>query len=262
MNNINRLLVALLGWAAAATSVSADDYTTFLTTERGFTEVTATSGITGNANDYYILVSAENTGLIVGIGRYEGKPDWASTESKALRYKSAATDPVLDQTNFFTIEKSGNYIGLRNVVYSADMFQTHDNAGYMYVNTFTDPNFDDWSHLIPTYQNGYWTFENGQYPVSSGNWASGYLGPWNDVVAADDALALNKRESAIGHYRLFRISKSDLLAQQRKALANATSSNPLNATWLITNPSFETGNETGWTTIGRENANDNEFTDS
>ena len=38
--------------------------------------------------------------LIVGVGSYEGKPGWASEDSKALRYKSAATDPVSDLTNF------------------------------------------------------------------------------------------------------------------------------------------------------------------
>ena len=139
MKKTMNIMVALLVWAAAALSVQAADYTTYLTTERGFTEVTSTDGITGNANDYYILVSAENTALIVGVGAYEAKPGWTSEESKALRYKSAATDPILDLTNFFTIEKSGQYIGLRNVVYSADMFQTHENAGYMYVLTYTEP---------------------------------------------------------------------------------------------------------------------------
>ena len=243
-------IAAVLCLTAGTLSAQTADYNTYLT-GRGFTEVTSTTGITGNANDYYILTSAENTGLIVGIGAYEAKPDWASTESKALRYKSATTDPVLDLTNFFTIEKSGNYIGLRNVVYSADMFQTHDNAGYMYVNTYTDKNFDEWSYLIPSFQDGYWTFENGKYPMSSGNWACGYLGPWHDNVVADDALALNKRESAIGHYRLFRISKNQLMsmytAAKRERLLTASSSNPIDATWLITNPSFETGDATGWT---------------
>ena len=259
MKKAMRNMVALLLWAGATMSVFATDYTTYLTAERGFTEVTSTDGITGNASDYYILTSAENTGLIVGIGRYEAKPDWASTESKALRYKSAETDPILDLTNFFTIEKSGSYIGFRNVVYSADMFQTHDNAGYMYLNTYTDKNLDEWSYLIPSYQSGYWTFENGKYPMSSNDWACGYLGPWHDIVVADDALALNKRESAIGHYHLFRIAKADLLALQRKALSNASTSNPLNATWLITNPSFETGDETGWTLNGKDANGNDEF---
>lgn len=31
-----------------------------------------------------------------------------------------------------------------------------------------------------------------------------------------------------------------------------TASFPADATWLITNPSFETGDETGWTLIGKD----------
>ena len=256
-------VVAALCALTTSLSSFADDYTTFLTNDRGFTEVTTTEGFTGYADDYYILTSAENTGLIVGVGAYQAKPDWASTESKALRYKSAATDPVLDLTNFFTIEKSGQYIGLRNVVYSADMFQTHIDAGFMYVNTFTDKNFDEWSYLTPTYQDdGYWLFESGKYPLSSGNWASGYLGPWNNRVEAGEPIALNRKntaDDAAGHYRLFRITKADLLVQQRQALCNASPSKPLNATWLITNPSFETGDETGWTLIGKDPNGNDEF---
>ncbi|MBR5063034.1 MAG: hypothetical protein IKX24_12965 [Prevotella sp.] len=254
-------MMAFLCLTIASTTAFADDYTTFLNSERGFTEVTTTNGI-NDANYYYILTPAESNELIVGIGPCEAKPDWASTESKALRYKLADIDPVLDLTNFFTIEKSGNYIGFRNVVYCADMFQTHDNAGYMYVNTYTDKDFDEWSHLIPTYQNGYWLFESGMYPISSGNWASGYLGPWNKMVAAGEALALNRTNTAgdeAGHYHLFRIAKDNLRALQKKALQSASSTNTLNATWLITNPSFETGDETGWTLNGKDPNGNDEF---
>ena len=258
MNKFIQFLTMLCMMTAALT-MQAADYTMFLTQARGFVEITSTSDIPDDANYYYILASAENTNLIVGVGAYEAKPDWASTESKALRYKSADTDPVLDLTNFFTIEKSGIYIGLRNVVYSADLFQTHDNAGYMYVNTYTDKSLDEWSYLIPMFQDGYWTFENGKYPMSSDNWACGYLGPWNDNVVAGDALALNKRENAIGHYRLFRIAKADLRQTQMKALRSASTTNPLNATCLITNPSFETGDETGWTLIGKDPNGNDEF---
>lgn len=196
---------------------NAADYTTFLTMERGFTEVTSQSTLLADGKYYYLLVSAENTGLIVGVGRYEAKPEWASEETKALHYLSADTDPVLDLSNFFTIEKSGSYIGLRNAVYDTDLFQTHDNAGYMYVNTFTDRTLDEWSCLIPTYQQGYWLFENGKYPIVSDNWACGYMGPWNNRVEANEPIALNRRNTPgdeAGHYRLFRIAKTDLMAQR------------------------------------------------
>lgn len=196
--------------------VHAADITTFLTANRGFTEVKTTSSIIADAAYYYILVPAETNDLIVGVGNYEAKPDWASEDTKALRYRSAEVDPILDLSNFFTIEKKGSYIGFRNVVYNSDLFQTHDNAGYMYVNTYTDKTLDEWSLLKPTYQNDYWIFESGKYPISSGNWACGYLGPWNKKVEDGEAIALNRRNiegDEAGHYRLFQISKSALMSQ-------------------------------------------------
>ncbi|MBO4810904.1 MAG: hypothetical protein J5552_04985 [Prevotella sp.] len=207
--------VASLLLSISANKGYAADYSTYLTAARGFTEVIALDDILGDADYYYLLAPAETNELIVGVGDYMEIPSWASLDSKALRYHSAATDPVLDLSNFFTIEKSGNYIGLRNVVYDTDLFQTHDNAGYMYVNTYTDKTLDEWSQLTPTYQDGYWLFESGKYPMSSGNWACGYLGPWNKSVALGEPIALNRRNTAddeAGHYRLFRIKRTDLMA--------------------------------------------------
>lgn len=259
---IMRFMMAFLCLTIASTMAFAGDYTTFLNSGRGFTEVKSTDAIIASADYYYILAPAESNEFIVGVGRYEDKPDWASEESKALRYKSADTDPVLDLTNFFTIEKSGNYIGLRNVIYNTDMFQTHDGKGYMYVNTYTDKNFDEWSYLIPTFQNGYWLFENGKYPMSSNAQWKGYMGSWTPGRLADnEPIALNRlntNDDPAGHYRLFRIAKDDLKNIKYASLLTATSENPVDATWLITNPSFETGDETGWTLNNKENGN-NEF---
>ena len=256
---MSRCLMAIVTLMFIHIGAWADDYTTFLTSERGFTEVKSLSDIQTGSDHYYMLVAAETPNLIVGVGPYEGKPNWASGNSKALRYLSAATDPILEESNFFHIERYESYIGFRNAFYCHDMFQTHDNAGYMYVNTYTDTNLDEWSYLIPTFQDGYWLFESGKYPISSGNWASGFLGPWNKNVAAGEPLALNRKNvtnDEAGHYLLFHISKSELNAARRQALANASSSTPLNASWLITNPSFETGDETGWTLINKEDGNE------
>lgn len=261
-----RMVAAAICMLCTTMAANAADYTSYLTTSRGFSEVTTVGGIMGNANYLYILVSAEDEALIVGVGPYEGKPDWAAEQTLALRYRSAATDPVLTLSNFFTIEKEGSYIGLRNAVYNADLFQTHDNAGYMYVNTFTDKAFDEWSQLTPTFQDGYWLLESGKYPVSSDNWACGFLGPWNRSVADGEPLALNRRNTAddlAGHFRLFRIAKSRLTNLRRQllneALLTASDSNPVDATDFITNPSFETGDETGWTLEGKDENGNDEF---
>ena len=241
IRNAIKLYVAALLLATATVSAFAADFTTYLTAARGFTEVTSTDAILGDADYYYILAPDESHELIVGVGGYEAKPGWASDETKALRLHSAATDPILDLTNFFTIEKSGSYIGLRNVVYDTDLFQTHDGAGYMYVNTYTDKTLDEWSYLIPHWQSstvngqssmvngqwstvngqsststGYWLFENGKYPLSSDAQWKGYMGSWTPGrMAVDEPIALNRLNTdgdPAGHYRLFRIRRTDLMA--------------------------------------------------
>jgi hypothetical protein len=44
--------------AVGVTTASAQDYSEFLTSARGFTEVTCMEGFTGNAADCYMLASA------------------------------------------------------------------------------------------------------------------------------------------------------------------------------------------------------------
>lgn len=261
MKKIHLSWVLLLCVWAISLQATAASYTTYLTTQRGFTRVTSTDDILTGADHCYLLASAENTSLIVGVGRYEAKPGWASDDTKALRYRSVLSDPALTLSNFFTIEKSGPYIGFRNLVYDTDLFQTHDNAGYMYVNTFTDKTLDEWSYLIPTYQNSYWLFENGKYPLSSDNWACGYMGPWNKVVKEGEPIALNRRNTSgdrAGHYRLYHISRADLMAL-RQLMDTASDTAPVDMTAHLVNPSFETGDETGWTLTGKDPNGNDEF---
>lgn len=257
-----RHILGIVCTLVSFTSVFAGDYTTFFVSERGFHEVTSMDGIVPGSDECYILGSAEDRRFLVGVGSYEAKPDWASELSKALRYYEWNERSVLDLSSYFTIEKRGNRIGFRNVVYSADLFQTHNNAGYMYVNTYTEKSLDEWSELTPTFANGYWIFESGKYPMSSGDWACGYLGPWNKTVAAGEAIALNRKntaDDAAGHYRLYRISRSDLLALKRLELTDASETDGRDATWLVKNASFETGDETGWTLRGKDANGNDEF---
>lgn len=48
-------------------------------------------------------------------------------------------------------------------------------------------------------------------------------------------------------------------AQNADRLAGASADNPVDATWLLVNPSFETGDETGWTLTGRDPNGNDEF---
>ena len=241
MRKILSLFVVLL----CVINSRAADYTDFLTAERGFTEVTSTDDIlTGDY--YYIIASAENTEMIVSVGRYEAKPGWAET-AVSLRYKAANETMILDDRNFFTIETLDSYIGFRNLFYSHSLFQTNEGQSWIYCNAFLyEAEMSIWDALTPTFQNGYWKFEEGQYP---GN----FLGPWSLVVAENEPIAGNRTDIAgdeAGHFRLFRISKSDYSTKIRAArielMGQANPSNPIDASWLIENPSFEQGRN-GWT---------------
>ena len=262
MKRFLNLIVVVLALLTTAMPGYAINYSIYLTTSNGFTQVKSAKDIIGGDDYCYILTSAEKSDLIVGVGPYEVKPDWASEDTKALHYRTVSSNPMYDLSNFFTIEKSGDYIGLRNVMYSSSFFQTHDNAGFMYVLTYTEPTLTDWCYLIPTYQNGYWLFESGKYPISSGNWACGYLGPWNKVVKTGEPLALNRRNTTddeAGHYRLYRINKKALFDKHKQLWKSVKASSPVDLSGLITNPSFETGDETGWTLSGKDPNGNDEF---
>ena len=259
MMRLIQLMVVIVMLMANIIRATAINYTIYLTTSNGFTLVRSAEDIIGGDDYCYILTSAEKTDLIVGVGPYEVKPVWASEDTKALRYKTVSSNPVYDLSNFFTVEKKEEYIGLKNMKYGNHFFQTHDDAGFMYVLTYTEPTFTEWCYLIPTYQSNYWIFESGKYPMSSENWACGYLGPWNKVVKTGEPLALNRKNTTddkAGHFRLYRIEKKKLIEKHNKLWKSVTSSSPVDFSCLITNPSFETGDETGWTLSGKEPGNE------
>lgn len=246
-NNTMKKVIPLLFFVSFAIMGRSADYTTFLTAQRGFTEVTSTSQILAG-DYYYVIASAEDTGLIVTVGRYEGKPGWAPEETIALRYKNANTDPVIDAKNFFILEKQGSYIGMRSLPYSICCFQTDNDNPHVWVNAFYyEHNMSEWDQLAPSYQDGYWKFVNQKFANNSY-----HLGPWNKLVADGEAIAANRTDAVgdeAGHYRLFRISKADyetkIRAARKEELLNASSSSPMDATWMIKNPSFDQG-FTGW----------------
>lgn len=251
-----KILLITLFFAMGIHTVQAQaDYTTYLTSARGFTEVTSTSGLL-SGDYYYVLCSAENTGLIVGIcPAGDRKAAWAPDNSLAMCYQPVVKDPVLNRKNFWIIEKSGNNIGFRNLYHNVCLFQTNEGQGYLYFAGFYwEHTMSEWDQLIPTYQDGYWTFESGKYPISSGDWASGFLGPWDKVVKEGETMALNRKNTErdlAGHYRLFRIAKSAFESlyntETTAQIASPIAGRPVDYTSKITNPSFETGDTNGWT---------------
>ncbi|MDO4995102.1 MAG: hypothetical protein Q4E32_08900 [Bacteroidales bacterium] len=264
-------ITVLLCTLMSMSQAKADDYADYLTAANGFTEVTTVDGLKSGSNYYYVFQSVEDPTLVLANGRHAAKPDWASDGSWTPHYTNFAGMPLTDLNMYYQLEYgsytnvegettyTGSGFGMKSAVNTSNFFQTHGNAGYMWVNTFTDAQVDVWDAFTPAYANGSWTFyvnrfDGEDYWFNDGG-TSNYLGPWDEGQFTNSmAIAANKSAANAGHFKVWRISKTDYATLKNnlltKALYSATSSNPVNATYRITNASFETGDLTGWTPGG------------
>lgn len=255
----------------SVTSARADDYTSYLTASNGFTEVTTVDGLKSGSNYYYVFQSAENPTLVLYAGKWQDKPGWAGGGTWAPRYTDFAGMPLTDLSVYFQLEYgsysnvegdktyTGSGFGMKSAVNTSNFFQTHGGAGHMWVNTFTDAQVDVWDAFTPTYADGSWTFYvqrfDGEDEWFNEGGTANYLGPWEPTQFTKGmAIAANKSADNAGHFKIYRISKTDYATLKtalfNMALYSATSTNPVNATYRITNASFETGDLTGWTPGG------------
>jgi hypothetical protein len=273
-------ITVLLCTLMSVSQAKADDYADYLTTANGFTEVTTVDELKSGSNYYYVFQSAEDPTLVLANGRHAAKPDWATDGSLTPHYMNFSGMPLTDLNMYYQLEYgsytnvegeapdqvtyTGSGFGMKSAVNTSNFFQTHGNAGYMWVNTFTDAQVDVWDALTPTYANGSWTFsvnrfDGEDYWFNDGG-TSIYLGPWDEGQFTNGmAIAANKSAQNAGHFKVWRISKTDYATLKQtlfnKALYSATSTNPVNATYRITNASFETGDTSGWTTVAHNNGN-------
>ncbi len=243
--------------SGGGSSAYADDYTTFLTSDNGFTEVTTVDGLQSGSGYYYVFASAEDPTLVLRTGKYYSKLDWITDASWSMYYANSISSPVTDLHNYYVLDYNSTYgIGVKSAVNTNYCFQTHEGCAYLWITSFYETASSEWSGLLPTYDatNGYWIFQEYQFRNNSDS----YLGPWTAGSVVDGmAIAGNRTNTTddlAGHFKVYRISTTDYTTLCTKLgntpLYPATSDNPVNATYLITNPSFETGDLTGWTTNG------------
>lgn len=260
-------ITVLLCTLMSVSQAKADDYADYLTAANGFTEVTTLAGLQSGSNYYYVFQSVEDPTLVLANGRHAAKPDWASDGSWSPHYTHFSDMPLTDLNMYYQLEYgsysnvegettyTGSGFGMKSAVNTSNFFQTHGNAGWMWVNTFTDAQVDVWDAFTPAYANGSWTFyvnrfDGEDYWFNDGG-TSNYLGPWDIGQFTNGmAIAANKSATDAGHFKVWRISKTDYATLKNnlltKALYSATSANPINATFRIVNPSFETGDTEGW----------------
>ncbi len=251
-------IIVLLCTMMNVSKAWADDWSDYLTASNGFTEVTTVNDLQSGSNYYYVFQSAENPALVLATGKYAAKPGWASDGSWSMHYANAASSPATDLRSYYILDYNATYgIGVHSALNPGNCFQTHSGASYMWVNTYNETASSEWSGLLPTYVNGYWIFQEYQFRANNDS----YLGPWDPAIGATDGMNIagnrtNTSGDEAGHFKVYRIAKTDYESLKTRlfdeALYAATTSNPVNATYRLTNPSFETGDLTGWTTNGAE----------
>ena len=249
-------IIVLLCTMMNVSKAWADDWSDYLTASNGFTEVTTVNDLQSGSNYYYVFQSAENPALVLATGKYAAKPGWASDGSWSMHYANAASSPATDLRSYYILDYNATYgIGVHSALNPGNCFQTHSGASYMWVNTYNETASSEWSGLLPTYVNGYWIFQEYQFRANNDS----YLGPWDPAIGATDGMNIagnrtNTSGDEAGHFKVYRIAKTDYESLKTrlfdKALYSATSTNPVNATYRITNASFETGDLTGWTPGG------------
>ena len=245
---LKRYMIAALALVGLVSHAWAD--TDKLTAADGWTKVTTLPTSQTDLDKYYYVIVDNSQDLMLAIANgVHNKGKWYSL---ALYYQTSVLPTTSDILSKLWILQKGNYAdvsyALQNVEYPARLLQTELDKGYlMETNDVSSPN--DWSKFNFAYGNGYWTIENGQYPASSTAQYKGYLGPWdenntNANIQNAQELAGNKSGDYIGHFQIYQILRSKF---KENYLASASSTNPVDVSFVyVNNPTLDL-NIDGWT---------------
>jgi len=192
----------------------------YATTSNGWERVTSISALQTNPENYYYAIFCANaTGLML-------QATSNNSETQKLYYRTA-TNPTNSSEYLFEIENhtSGGFalksFAIGKYFSNATSYDFHANQ--------TSATAGNYTNLTLTYTNGAYTIETAQ--------STNFVGLWtiiSDWYSANKYLAGNKESSLAGKFLIYRLPK------QRLRNVSFTAN--------ITNPSFETGDKTGWTT--------------
>lgn len=244
---LKSLFIAALALTGFAGNAWAD--TDKLTGADGWTKITTLPSASDIAENYYVIVDNSQDLMLTLANGSHNKGKWYSLSLWYQTSVSPTTSAILSK---LWILQKGSYsdgsYALQNVEYPARLLQTEYDKGYlMETNDVSSPN--DWSKLNFAYNNGYWTIENGQYPASSNAGYKGHLGPWEETEAITNIpnnreLAGNKTGNYIGCFQIYTISREKF---KENYLAAASSSNPVDVSFIyVNNPTLDL-NIDGWT---------------
>ena len=212
------LLTIVASFAIVFGGQTAKAYSTNDLTTAGWTQVTAGS-ITGNDNNYYILVDAYSSEYVMANDATNYRP----------RYKAIA-DPLANPSFVWILEGNENNFALKSYSTGAYFKQS-----------------DGWNTSVGNGRGGAiatckFTLQDGKYTIKCVE-SDGLVGHWNDngpAVASDgEDIAANKNASNAPGFYLYSIPKSAFdtaLAKSRIAtVATATKASPADVTSYIQN---------------------------
>lgn len=230
------LFIAITGVTHA---VAQNDVSSILTTDKGYQKISTMPEV---VDDYYYVIIEHTQQLMISLenSSYQGDAN------KTWKYRSPV-DPLTDFSKIWMIETNNGVnnasgYAFRNVSEKDYVMQTEWNSGYNFrTNDQSSP--CEWSQFLFNYTNdGYWTFENGKYPMSSSAAYKGYIGIWEEKegIIEGAEVAANKSGNYIGQYDLYAINKSAFW----KAYLEKNE-NTFDANILIINPNFTVKNGIG-----------------
>lgn len=198
------LFIAITGVTHA---VAQNDVSSILTTDKGYQKISTMPEV---VDDYYYVIIEHTQQLMISLenSSYQGDAN------KTWKYRSPV-DPLTDFSKIWMIETNNGVnnasgYAFRNVSEKDYVMQTEWNSGYNFrTNDQSSP--CEWSQFLFNYTNdGYWTFENGKYPMSSSAAYKGYIGIWEEKegIIEGAEVAANKSGNYIGQYDLYAINKS------------------------------------------------------
>lgn len=189
---------------------------------------------------FSIFDHSADLGMVQKTGVHQG------SGNTAMWYQ-ADVNPGEDKTALWTFDAytqdNTEYVVLANATNPNYMMQTEWNAAWHFRTSDNGGGNATWGRTLISYADSKWTIQNGYYP------GSGYLGPWDNVITDGAETALNKTGDAIGYFDIYSMLRGTYVSKYEQ-LGDATSSNPIDITYVLENPGGERRSSIGWKTDG------------
>lgn len=224
--------------------------TSRLTAENGWTKVTDLTKLT--RSEYYFAFVDNNKDLMLS---FEEGPNQSNVDGrKTMVYRTGAR-AEMNPAMLWIIDETPDDAMIRNVNsnwYLQCETNWSDNAKlqpwYCHTNDVNSNTSggESWARWGFAYADGKWTIKNNKH-------GSVYIGPWADGEFLNGReVAGNKSGANIGYFQIYAIKRTDVNWE-----AKATSANPANYSYLITNANAGRNSTYGWTGTGTQTRNGN-----